>query len=179
MSRLPAFLLGPELVLAVLSAGVFWYCARHNSGEGRDTELMSRLVMLLPLLMVPAAFATVIVPGATTWGWLVRTIIFSYVCVLVCAGRAIAGFGMGPRGQDAAFIMALGFGTVLIAIGTAVTGAMILAGTRPAFAAWFGARKLLGSFLTALASLPIGIGLGLASTMTVALLASVYTAFKR
>jgi hypothetical protein len=179
MSRATSLLAGPELVLALITGAVFWFCARHNSGEGRDVQLCEKLLMLLPLLVVPAAFATVLLPGAKTWWWLGRAIVFTYVFMLVGAGRLIAGFGTGAKGQDAAFIMVLVFGTVLVAIGTAVTGAMVLAENRPAFAAWFGARKILGSFLTALATVPIGFGLGVVATIAVTLVACVATAFKR
>jgi len=179
MSRATSLFAGPELVLAVITAAVFWFCARHNSGEGRDVMLCERLLMLLPLLIVPPAFATVLLPGAKTWWWLGRVIVFTYVFMLVGAGRLIAGFGTGAKGQDAAFILVVVFGTVLIAIGTAVTGAMVLAEHRPAFAAWFGARKLLGVVLTAIAIVPIGFALGLVATIGVTLVASTMTSFQR
>lgn len=179
MSRATSLFAGPELVLAVITAAVFWFCARHGSGEGRDVLLCEKLLMLLPLLIVPPAFATVLLPGAKSWWWLGRAIVFTYVFMLVGAGRLIAGFGTGAKGQDAAFILVLTFGTVLIAIGTVVTGALVLAENRPAFAAWFGARKVLGSFLTAVATVPIGFALGITATIGVALVASIATSFKR
>ena len=178
MSRATSLLAGPELVLAAITGAVFWFCARHNSGEGRDVLLCERLLMLLPLLMVPAAFATVFFPDAKNWWWLGRAIVATYVLLFVCAARLIAGFGTGAKGQDAAFIIVLIFGTALIALGTAVAGAMILAETRPAFATWFGARRFLGSFLTVVAALPIGLGLGLVATVLVTVVASFATAFK-
>ncbi len=56
MSRLVSFILGPESVLLLISALVFWFCARHNSGVGRDVELLERLLMVLPFIVVPLAF---------------------------------------------------------------------------------------------------------------------------
>lgn len=41
------------------TAAVFWFCARHPSGEDRDILLLEKLVMTLPLVMVPLVFATV------------------------------------------------------------------------------------------------------------------------
>lgn len=178
MNRLPSLLAGPELVLAVLTGLVLWYCSRHDSGVGRDVALMEKLVLLLPLLLVPPAFATILLPGAKNWWWLVRAIVFTYTLLFVCAGRGIAGFGEGAKGQDAAFLLVLIFGTILIALGTAVVGAWILAETRPAFAAWFGARKVLGSFLVLAATVPLAFGLGLVATLGVALGAGVYSALK-
>lgn len=179
MNRPLSLLAGPELVLAILGALVFWFCARHNSGVGRDVDLMEKLVMMLPLLLVPPAFATILVPGAKAWWWLGRAVVFTYIILLVCAGRVIAGFGEGAKGQDAAFILVLAFGTALIAVGSTVSGAMILAETKPGFGAWFSARKVLGSFLTALAVVPVGFGLGVAATMAVTVVASIYAAVKR
>ena len=178
MSRPLSLVAGPELVLAIFTAVIFWICARHNSGVGRDVDLMERLVMLLPLLIVPPAFATVLVPGAKTWWWLGRAVVFTYIFMFVCAGRLITGFGMGAKGQDAAFIMVLIFGTMLIAIGATISGALILAENRPAFGAWFGARKILGSLLTVAAIIPVGFGLGIVATIGVALYASIASAFK-
>lgn len=178
MNRPLSLLAGPELVLVGLTGAVFWFCSRHTSGGGRDVDALEKLAMLLPLLMVPPAFATVAFPGAKTWWWLGRTVVFTYVLLLACAGRVIAGFGDGAKGQDAAFIMILVFGTVLIAIGTTVACALILAETRPGFAAWFAGRKVLGSLLTAVATVPIGFALGLTATVAVALVASIYTSIK-
>lgn len=178
MNRPLSLLAAPELVLALLTAVIFWVCARHNSGEGRDVALMERLLMLLPLLMVLPAFATVLVPHAKTWWWLGRAVVFTYVFLFVCAGRLITGYGTGAKGQDAAFIMVLIFSTVLIAIGATISAALILAENRPAFAAWFGARKFVASLLTVVAMVPVGFCLGAVATMGVALYASIVSAFK-
>jgi len=178
MNRNLTYLFGPDLVLALLSAAVFWFCARHNSGEGRDIVLMEKLVMCLPLVVVPLVFATIIVTGAKNWAWLARTVLFTYTMLSICAGRIISGFGTGAKGQDAAFIMVIVFGTVLIALGTSITGAMILAKVKPAFADWFSARKIVASILTVISAVPIGFVLGISVTVLIAILASAYSAVK-
>jgi hypothetical protein len=178
MNRNLTYLFGPELVLALLSAAIFWFCARHNSGEGRDIALLEKLVMTLPLYVVPLVFLTICVPGAKNWVWLARSIIFTYAMLAICAGRIISGFGTGAKGQDAAFFVVIGVGTILVALGTSITGAMILANVDPKFGAWFGARKFLGSILTLLSAVPIGFALGISVAILIGILASAYVAVK-
>lgn len=40
MNRPLTQLLGPEAVLVMFTGLLFWFCARHNSGEGRDLALI-------------------------------------------------------------------------------------------------------------------------------------------
>jgi hypothetical protein len=178
MNRNLTYLFGPELVLALFSAAIFWFCARHNSGEGRDIAVLEKLVMTFPLYVVPLVFLTICVPGARNWVWLTRSIVFTYTMLAICGGRIVSGFGTGAKGQDVAFIMVIGLGTILIALGTSITGAMILANVKPTFGAWFGARKFLGSTLTLLAAVPIGFALGIFVTVLIGILASAYAAIK-
>ncbi len=160
MNRTLSIILSPEAVLVYITAAVFWFCSRHPSGEGRETEVLGHLVMLLPVLVVPVVFATVFVPGAKNWWWLGRTVFFTALALGVCANRIINGFGSGAKGQDVAIIWVLTFALILVPIGVAISGAMILAETRPAFATWFQARPVIGSLLTLLASVPIALVLG-------------------
>jgi hypothetical protein len=160
MNRAFAILLSPEAVLVFITATVFWFCSRHPSGEGHDTEVLGNFVMLLPVLVVPLVFATVFAPGAKNWWWLGRTVLFTAVALGVCANRIINGFGSGAKGQDGAIIWVVTFALILMPIGMAISGAMILAETRPAFAGWFHARPVVGSVLTLLAAVPIGLALG-------------------
>lgn len=179
MNRQLTYLIGPESVLTVLGVLLFWFCARHNSGQGRDVELMEKIVWLLPFLVVPCVFATVFVPGAKSWWWLGRAIVLTFVVLLVCGSRVITGFGSGAKGQDAAFIIIITFGTVVVSLASAVAGAMILAATKPAFGEWFRLRPVLGSTLTALAALPIGVVLGLAIMLVFGVFVFFSILFKR
>ena len=180
MNRPLNYLLGPEAVLVVFSALLFWFCSRHNSGEGRDVALMEKLIWAIPFLITPIAFATIFAPKAKNWWWLGRAIGFTYIAIMVCGYRLIEGLGSGAKGQDVGLILLLMLGAVAIAIATAVAGAIILAATKPGFANWFHAHKILGSFLTALASIPIGVVLGLTATFLGAILLGIYVeVFKR
>lgn len=178
MNRNLTYLIGPEVILAVFSTGVFWFCSRHASGEGRDVAIMEKLVMLLPWVVVPLVFATVWVPGGKSVWWLVRAVVLTYLMLVVCGGRIIGGFGPGARGQDAAFIIVLMFGTAAVALATSVTGAMILAEMKPAFARWFAARKVLASMLTLAAAVPIGAVLGVVATLCTGFLLAFYDGLK-
>ena len=180
MNRPLAYLFGPEAVLAVFSALLFWFCARHNSGEGRDVAIMEKLIWASPFIITPIAFATILAPDAKNWWWLGRAIGFTYVAIMVCGYRLVGGLGSGSKGQDVALILLVALGAVAIAIATAITGAMILATTKPGFANWFLAHKILGTFLTALAAIPIGFALGLTATFVGSILLGLYVeVFKR
>ena len=179
MNRWISFVLGPEVVLIAATAAVFAFCARHPSGEGRDLQAVERLAMLLPFVLVPLVFATVLVPGARNWGWLARTLVFTFVALGVCAGRTLSAFGTGAKGQDAGFIMILTLGVLLASLGTAAAGALILAETRPTFAAWFRAHPVLGVLLTLLSTVPIGLALGVVLTGCLAVILGVWAGLSR
>lgn len=67
MNRPLTYLLGPEAALALFSALLFWFCSRHNSGEGRDVVIMEKLIWALPLVITPIAFAMILAPDAKNW----------------------------------------------------------------------------------------------------------------
>lgn len=179
MNRSLTFFVGPETVLALLSVAVFALCAWHNSGAGRDVLILEKVVMLLPFIVVPLVFATVFVPGAKNWWWLGRAIGFTFLMLMVCGCRLIAGFGTGAKGQDAAFILIMTFGLIGVSIATSICGAMILAETKPAFAEWFRGRKFIGSTLTLISAAPIGFLLGISATMIFGVVMGTWSAFKR
>lgn len=180
MNRPLTYLLGPEAVLVVFSALLFWFCSRHNSGEGRDLAIMEKLIWAIPFIITPIAFATILTPDAKNWWWLARAIVSTYLAVMVCGYRLIEGLGSGSKGQDVGLILLLMLGAVAIAIATSITGAMILAATKPGFAHWFQAHKVLGTFLTAVATVPIGVVLGLTATFVGTILLAFYCeVFKR
>lgn len=180
MNRAINYLLGPEAVLAAATAVLFWFCARHNSGEGRDVVTMEKLIWAIPFVLTPIAFATILAPDARNWWWLGRAIGFTYIAIFVCGFRIINGLGSGPKGQDVAMILLVVTASVAIAIASSVTGALILAATKPGFANWFQSHKFLGSFLTMLAMIPIGFALGITATFISTILLAFYCeVFKR
>jgi hypothetical protein len=164
----------------VRAALVFWFCARHDSGEGRDAAIMSRLVWTVPFFVTPIAFPTILAPDATNWWWLARAIVFTYIAIFVCGYQFINGLGLGSKGQEVAFILLVMLGAVAIGIATAITGTMTLAATKPGFANWFHAHTILGSFLVALSAIPIAFALGTITAFLGAILLAFYCeVFKR
>ncbi len=174
MNRPLTYLLGPEAVLAVSTALLFWFCARHNSGEGRDVAIMEKLIWAIPFILTPIAFATILVPEAKSWWWLGRAVVFTYLAIFICGYRLICGLGSGSKGQDVAMILLVMLASVAIAIASSITGAMILVATKPGFANWFQAHKFLGSFLTMLAMIPMGFALGITATFISTILLAFY-----
>jgi hypothetical protein len=158
MNRSLTFLFGPESMLAVFTALVFVFCARHSSYRDEDVRLLEKLIWLLPLIAVPIAFATIYVPGARTWSWLARANVALVVSLAICAVRVVSGFGApgsGPKGQDAGLILIVSLGIGFSAIANAITGAMILRAQRPAIAEWFHEHAVTATLLTALSTVPI------------------------
>jgi hypothetical protein len=177
INRQLTYLIGPETVLTLASLIVFWFCSRHNSGEGRDVAIMEKMIWAIPFLLAPLAFATIVVPGAKTWWWLGRANLFTFIAIFVCGARSIHGLGSGSKGQDVAFILLVVTGSLATALATAPAGAMILAATKPAFASWFQAHKVLGTIFTLAAVAPIGFAVAIAVTVVGALLLGTYVEF--
>lgn len=182
MNRSLSFLFGPEAAMALLTAGVYLFCARHGSYSSRDVQLLERLMWLLPVVAVPLAYATIFVPGAKSWWWLGRVNLALFVALIVCALKVVDGFGApgsGPKGQDVGLLVVVCFGIVFGAIANAVAGSMILAEHKPAFAEWFQARRVLGSILTALAAVPIALVMAFGVGLLGGAFVFVTTLFKR
>lgn len=174
MNRQLTYLAGPETALLLASLAVFWFCSRHNSGEGRDATLLSRTVWMIPFILAPIAFSTFLVPGARTWAWLARAVVVSYIAILICAFRVVEGFGSGSKGQDVAIILTLMLASVAVAIPTTIVSALLLADARPALGAWFHNHRILGSLLIAASAIPIGAILAMTATVAFALVLGIY-----
>jgi hypothetical protein len=179
MSRALSILLGPEVVLAALTAVVFLFCARHNTASDHDVRLLEKLLMVLPLIVVPIAFATILGPGARNWVWLGRVNVATMLCLSLCAYRLVSGFGSGAKGQDVGFMLVIGFGIGLSTIANAICGAMVLREQKPAVASWFQMHPVAGHLLTAVATLPILVVQVIATVAIVAAFALVASAFER
>lgn len=169
MNRFWTLCIGPEVALGVLTIGVFWFCASYNSGTGRDVVLIERLLLVLPLVAAPLAFLTFLTLETKSWWSVGRINLALFVGLIVCGTRLVAALGSGAKGQDVAFLMALAFGVLLGALGNGVIGAAVLFATRPGLAAWFRAHRFLGSVLTLLSTIPIGMVMAIGVTILVAL----------
>lgn len=179
MPRLLSIALGPELLMAVIVACVFGFCARHATTSPGQTEILERLIFLLPPLIVLAVFLTVFVPGAANWWWLGRASVVSMVGTGIVAGRIIAGFGSGAKGQDAAFIVAIMFAGFAASLAIPASGAYVLARTNSSFAEWFRMRPVIGVLLTIAAAVPVGVALFFIVSFGGGILLGIWSAFRR
>ncbi|MFO1460742.1 MAG: hypothetical protein U1G08_15225 [Verrucomicrobiota bacterium] len=179
MNRSATWFLGPEVLLSALLAVIFGFCHRHGSGTGRDVDLAERFLMWLPFLAAPLAFSPLLLPSLRTWWGLGRILLALAVVLSVGSVKLIGAFGTGAKGQDAAFLMVLIFGTMLASVGTAVGGVVILAAERPAVHDWLRQHRLLGGFLTLLAAVPLGALMMLGTACGFGLIGGLWTSLRR
>lgn len=179
MNRSATWFLGPEVLLTALLAMIFWFCHRHGSGTGRDVDLAERFLMWLPFIAVPLAFLALLHPPLRTWWGLGRILLALALVLSVGAVKLIGAFGTGAKGQDAAFLMVLIFGTLLASLGTAMGGAVILASERPAVHDWLRSHRLLGGILTLLAAVPLGAVMMLGTACGLGLIGGLWASLRR
>lgn len=168
--------------MSLLTLAVFAFCAQHGSYSTRDVARLERLAWGLPLIAVPAVFATVFAPANWSWWWLARANLALFAGLSACALRIVGGFGApgsGPKGQDAGFILILALGVILASVASAVSGAWIQAAHQPAFAAWFRGHRVLGTILVVLAAIPLGAGLMMVVGVTLGAAAAFWSALRR
>jgi hypothetical protein len=182
VSRLTSILFGPEVLLLGFGALVFAFCARHNSYGSQDVRTLEKLLWLLPFLVVPIGFATILVPGAKNWVWLSRVNIAVVVCLAVCAFRIVSGFGApgsGPKGQDVGMILALTLGAGCSGLANVVCGSMVLRAQRPEADEWFRLHPIGGTALAAASAVPIVVVQVIVTIVILGLLAAMVSAFVR
>lgn len=182
MNRILSVFAGPEVILALFTAAVFAFCARHSSYSSADVRVLERLMWLLPLLVVTVGFATLAVPGARTWWWLGRINFAVLAGLTACALRVVEGFGApgsGPKGQDAGLILVLAIGVFFSAIGNAIAGTLILRAQNVAFDDWYRMRPYLGPVLTAVATVPLVLAQIVANGIVLGVAGAIYSGFKR
>jgi hypothetical protein len=182
MNRLLSILLGPEAAMALLTAAVFFFCSRHYSYSSRDVDLLERLMWLLPVIAVPLAYATILVPGAKSWWWLGRVNIALFTALLISSTKVVNGFvapGAGPSAGVYGIFTILCFALIFAALANAGASALILAEHKPAFAEWFRERKMMACLVTALAAIPIGAAMAFTFSLLLGAYVSVTSIFSR
>ncbi len=175
-AMLRKFASAPETIAAIAVAVVYGLCALHPNVDGKDVDFLEGMIWLLPPIVVPAVFATVL-DGTQSLRWLLRPTLASLAALMVSAFRTIQNFGSGARGQDAALIVVMTLGVVFVAVALSVSGAVILARQRPAFRDWFRRRRLLGSLLTLMAAIPVGFVVGAGVALGLGFLGGLWSAF--
>lgn len=178
MNRWLTVLVGPESVLTGLTLVVYWFCARHGSFASRDVTILERALWLLPLVAVALAYATLLVPGARSWSWLVRVNLSLLIGLVVGSIRIIDGFkapGTGPNGGAIGLLVVICLWILVGSLANGISAAVVLAEHKPAFAEWFRNRRFLGSLLTVLSAVPIA----MLMTFVVGIAAGIYAGMDR
>lgn len=165
MNRWLTYLVGPESVLTGFTLLVYRFCARHASYSTRDVTVLERALWLLPFLAVALAYATFLVPGARSWGWLVRVNLALLVALGVGSVRIIDGFkapGTGPNGGAIGLLVVICLWILVGSLANGVSAAVLLADQKPAFAEWWRNHRILGGLLLVLAAFPIAAAMAFA-----------------
>lgn len=180
MNRTLQLIAGPELVLAAVTAVVYLVCSRYGSYNSADVAVLERLMWLLPLVVVAAAYSTLWLAGARTWEWLVRVNLAVPVFLTVCALRLVDGFGApgsGPKGQDVGLLVVGCLGLGFSALGNVTTGAVIMRAKNAGFDEWYRARPGLAWTLTLLAAVPVAVVQSLVTGLVLGIAVEVHAAF--
>ncbi|MFO1458586.1 MAG: hypothetical protein U1G08_04190 [Verrucomicrobiota bacterium] len=162
MNRWLTYLVGPESVLTGFTLLVYGFCARHGSYSSRDVAVLERALWLLPFVAIALAYATFLVPGARSWGWLVRVNLALLVALVVGSVRIIDGFkepGTGSNGGAIGLLVVICLWILVGSLANAISGAAILSDHKPAFAEWLRHRRILGGLVIVLAAFPIAFGM--------------------
>lgn len=170
---------GPEILLLLLTVAVFALCGLHATGSRRDLSWMETMIVALPWIAVPLAYAGTLFVGCRSWFTLARINFALFIALTACTLRIVAGFGTGAHGQDAAILLVFTFGMLLASLGNAITGARILAARQPAFRQWFGSHRVGGSALVALATVPIAVATIAAASIAFGLLGGIWSLLAR
>ncbi len=161
MHSLLTHLLGPELVMGLIVGLVWLLCHAATVGDPSVVRWAERGVWLLPLVAVGLTFATLAIPALVdeplSWWRLARSAIASLVGPCIAVWFIVHLFGPGARGQDAAFIITLLVAGIATSLGLAIGGACVLADRHDSVAEWFRTRPVVGSVLTLMAAIPIGV----------------------
>jgi hypothetical protein len=168
VNRFLTFLVGPESVLTGLTLAIYWFCARHGSYASRDVTILERAL----------AYATFLVPGARSWGWLVRVNLALLVALVVGSIRIIDGLkepGTGANGGAIGLLVVICLWILVGSLANSVSAALLLSEQRPALAEWFRQRKFLGGLLTVLAAVPMAF----AMTTLTGVAAGIYAGLQR
>src|SRR5215204_2123153 len=129
MTRVLSFLIGPELYWALTCVLVRMATRRNLAPDPAVTGWLDQYWAVLPLIFVPLTFAFFFLPGSGRWWLLLRidlaiAIGLALATTQYCEGMTYHKPSSGP-GAGTAFMVMLGFGYTLMALGTVVAALVI------------------------------------------------------
>lgn len=129
MNRVLPFLIGPELYWLITCVIVRMATRRNLAPDPAITGWLDQYWAVLPLIFVPLTFGFFLVPGSGRW-WLLARIDLAIAIGLYiattqyCEGMTYHKPSSGP-GAGTAFMVMLGFGYALMALGTVIAAVVI------------------------------------------------------
>ena len=129
MNRVLPWLFGPELYWALTCVLVRMATRRNQSPDPAITGWLDQYWAVLPLIFVPLTFAFFFLPGGSRWWLLLRidlaiAIGLSIATTQYCSGMTYHQPSSGP-GAGTAFMVMLGLGYALMALGTVIAAVII------------------------------------------------------
>lgn len=164
MSRTLSILAWPETGMGLLTLAVFALCSRFGSYSDSDVRVLEKLMWILPFVIVSLGFLTLFLSGARSWSWLVRSNLAVQLSLMICAWRIVSGFGApgsGPKGQEAGFVVIVGFGFVAAAVVNTIYVTAFLRAQNTTVDAWYREHSVWGPVLTVLSFPPVVVTQGL------------------
>jgi hypothetical protein len=129
MNRVLPYLLGPELYWAATCVLVRMVARRNQPPNAAITDWLNHYWAVLPLIFVPLTFLFFLSPGTGRWWLLLRIDLAIAIGLAVATTQYSEGLtyhqpSAGP-GAGTAWMMMLGLGYMLLAVGTVIAASII------------------------------------------------------
>jgi hypothetical protein len=129
MNRVLSYLLGPEMYWAITCVLARMATRRGLPPDPAITGRLDQYWALLPLVFVPLTFAFFLLPGGGRWWLLLRIDVAIAIGLAIattqyCNGMTYHQPSSGP-GAGTAWMVMIGFGYLLMALGTIAVAAVI------------------------------------------------------
>ena len=91
MARVFRLWLGPEGLWLVISLAVYVAATMNQPSTPAGNDFLETLWVAIPLIGIPLAFGTGVLPEVAGWGWLARVVVASCIGVTVASFIAASG----------------------------------------------------------------------------------------
>ena len=128
MNRILSYLLGPEIYWAITYVLVRMATRRNVPPDPAITSRLDQYWAVLPLVFVPLTFAFFFLPGNGRWWLLLRIDLAIAIGLAIgtthyCNGMTYHQPSSGP-GAGTAWMVMIGFGYLLMALGTLIAASV-------------------------------------------------------